>query len=537
MLHSPHLISRKSFLRALDILFNIFDKVENYGLHATEGDLRRVGRILDVLLQSILSRQKTNPSESTTCPDEALLTISDLFKTFELLMLNHLVDGQHVVSLNSETFQSSTQRANGEGDGVELSTTEATTGAEPPPSLETNQTSSVAIFSFKARLYGSCANDFIANPVHVVLDHRSLSGSVDDTSSLSTSLNVPNNNDQDFPLPEISTSHSTVCVTGDYNSYNYTCYIAPFQNFTITHTCQGLSEQLTSSCPTVYIEPLCHVVDGSDTQFICQVDSFSLQDTQCHCEISPTGNRRELEVFSTTPSKTRSRRTVADTYDLRLVTVLQVVVEDAYVAGAVMRYVPADDLSLVSVQSLAVCFVLFGSYLLYSLRKDHRILTKKDKTLSKIKSDDEEGLDDNGQDAVDEMEEDMEWTLATAGTTAARQRAKRDLLLYLNSLLPSLFKSSVPMLDRIYQELYRHHRYLAAAQDTPPVAYACNVEISPNSLSTIWTLKQFVVQSGVLLVLIGVCHFQVSLRGNEWEYFSICHELLLLLVVVLLVIF
>jgi hypothetical protein len=509
MLHSPHIISRKSFMRALDILFNTFDKVVNLELHATEDDLKRVGRILDIMLQSVLLRQVTAPAGSAICPDEALLTFSDLFKTFQLLILDRLVEGQDVLSLWAETFRSSTQLSSGGWLSLAVPSTlfsdvseEKEAGSSDPPSLSTNESNALAVFSFKARIYGACANAFIANPVHVVLDHRSRTGGED--SAIATKLSIPNNVQQDFPLPEIDTSFSTECVTGDFGSYNYTCYVSPSQNYTVTHTCRGFtSEQLTTTCPTVYIEPSCHIVDGSDSLFSCSVASFTLQDTRCSCSTSVANTKQGSP--STTVRQTR--QVIEDTYDLRVVTVLKVVVEESSVQVASIRYIPTDEASYMSVQSLAVCFLLASTYLLYSVRHDRRGSDEKATYLiKKVGCEDDwtDGIsfDDNLNDREDEDEGGKK--------SRGRKMAGRALSQYFLSLLPPLFKTSVSIWDRFYLELWQHHRYLAGARkpETVTVRHGCDTVSS--SASTIWTLKHLVVQSVALLFLTALCHYQVS---------------------------
>jgi hypothetical protein len=493
LIYTPHILSRRSFLKALDIFEYALKKAEELELHVTEDDMQRVSGVLDVMLQSVLSRQIYVPLEASQCPDEALLRFSDSFKNFQLLLLNRMVEGEDVMLFRAETFRSSTRHTT-QGDWVALEipltplsviSEEKETASNYPPSLATNMSNALAVFSFKSRIYGDCAESFIANPVHVVLDHRVMLLNVD-SSTVSTSLTLPNNIQQNFPLPEVDTIFKTNCVTGDFNSYNYTCFVSPTQNVTVTHTCRGASTLLTSPCPTVYVEPECLIIDGADTLFSCSVTSFTLEATNCNCHtIVPVDQRLMAIDFST-----QNLQAVANTYDLRLVTILHTVVEDLQVETATIKYIPLVETSYFSVQSLSTCFVIVALFLLYSIRQDHVCNYVEGASNFKF---------------VDKAKRESD--IVSEEKRHSRSKAGQDLALYLSSLLPSIFKNSMSLWDRCYCELSQHHQYLAGLKNYDGTVFgsAC----ASSSPLTIFTLKILVVESFALALLMVLCSIQV----------------------------
>jgi hypothetical protein len=492
LLLTPHVLSRGSFLKALDILDYAFDKDEQLELHVTEDDMRRVARVLDVLLRSVLSRQVYYvPQDSSQCPDDALLKFSDLFNKFQLLLLARMVEGEDELTLWAETFRSSTQHASlGDWISLEVPLTllskfskDKETASDYPPSLTTNLTKSLAIFSLKSRIYGECAKEFIANPVHVVFDHRDVASV--DTSTLSTSLSLPNNVQQDLPLPAVDTIFRTDCVTGDFNSYNYTCYVSSKKNITVTHTCLGLSARLTSPCPTVYIEPECRIIGGADSLFGCSVTSFTLQDTKCNCHATIPAARH----IASSDVTNRKLSAIDRTYSLRVVTVLHAVVEDIQVETAAIFYVPLDEASYFSVQSVSAIFTIVLVFLLYSIHQDQL------KGLIKVKPANKANDAGIGTD------------IFSTDCVYSRSKAGQDLCLYLSSLLPPLFKSSMPLWDRIYVEVVQNHRFLTGMKCCDDIKYG--PDCTTLSSLTMSVLKILVVQSFVLLKLTVLCYIQV----------------------------
>jgi hypothetical protein len=495
MIQDEFLISRSGFLLALEILGTCFGLVDEFGLHVSEDDLQRVARIMNVLLKSMLNHIDTS-EPSAVCPDPLLEAFSDIFNVFELLVLDHLVEGQEALFLWADLFRSSSQHPSG-SESVSLhvpsSALEVSTGADVSSTLTTNESSALSIFSFKARVYGRCAVQFISNPIHVVLDFRV--GSQGQASNSKATIHIPNLARQDYPLPGKQTGLRTDCVAGDHRSFNFTCVIAPTENFTITHQCHGLPERLSTECPSVIIAPQCQIIAGSDEYFLCGVERYDLLSTVCSCKV----NRN-------VPRNSTRRLGSANTYNLRLVTTTGTIVEEARVETAVIKVDVAVEGSFASLLSLLVVFAVASSRLLYSVRSDYS--SDEDKKLRKVLNDGHSRSSSSGADTV------VSADVAANTDKASKGQAAHDLTIYLMATMPFLYQPSTSQLEGYYHEVCRHHCYLTATPDSQrTLVHGSGGETRHHvqtSRNTLRISKNIVVQMFVLFLLALIYGYQVN---------------------------
>jgi hypothetical protein len=483
MIQDEYLISRNSFSRALDILSTCFGLVEEFSLHVSKDDMQRVGRILNVLLKSLL-RHMTTSEQSTVCPDPLMEEFSDIFNLFELLVLDNLVEGEEVLYLWADLFRSSSQHTspnNAVSLQVPSSSLEQSLKSDVSSTLSANHSNALSIFSFKARAYGRCADRFISNPIHIVLDHRV--GTEDRPRTTTSIVRIPNLAPQEYPLPEKQLGLRTDCATGDFSTHNYSCVVSPSENFIIVHQCKGVAERFSTDCPSVSVRPSCDIIDGSDELFDCNVKYYTVLETVCVCTLNLDVSEAAVRRQMTTASKT---------YNLRLVTTTGSTAEESAVETAVIKYGVVVEGSVISL-SLLVIFTFTIGIALKSVRED--IFTNRGKKNNLKDLDDDDDLS-SGADTVTSADH------AVKTDDSAREQAAIDITAYLAAVLPVIFRPTTSLLKGCFHELRNHHSYFGVDRVKIPG------ESAPSS-NTLRMCKQLFVQVSVLLMLTILYEYQV----------------------------
>jgi hypothetical protein len=135
---------------------------------------------------------------------------------------------------------------------------------------------------------------------------------------------------------------TTVCLSGEVLSRNYTCP----SGFVIGHNCTGNRRVIVSKCPAVLRRPLCAVV-GADSN-ICIMTSYTASNTTCLCRLSPTARRRlDTNTADNAMDKAEEVEVVA----------LTVFVADAFVD----TLSGADELTVGGLEDSLMVIYMFGA--------------------------------------------------------------------------------------------------------------------------------------------------------------------------------
>jgi hypothetical protein len=481
VVQSPYLLTRQAIQNAFDILEFIFDLLLGDISISTER-LTRVANIFDILLKS-LSNQL-----AVTCPDPFVAIFLKLFSLFDSIISLNLIPGQYpfriITALLRSTTQSQDPDIKNETLAVPLSELE-TKGNLKPSDFLSDSVFPNSVFSFASKLYGECGVDFTSNPTKFVLDTDLYSNGNNVSFELRTELT--NNVDVDYPLEPTETKLTTECVASDFSEYSYTCPIeilppspyASSTNLTVTHQCKGIAEIIQTNCPIVSLQAQCSVLD-SDLNIICDQALFTNGYTACACQtvedsdVNASQSRRQLRNSNGEDS-------------FLLVTKPVVVVEDFVITTASIIYAPKQVNSVASLSFLLTFFIFCACCLIFSIHTDRQDFILAEERKKQMIKPEEENIEDS-----------LIKLLHKPTKASLRLSAKREVFIYLKSIIPIMFQTRISMIKKLYIEFYRNHRYLTPKSINDTHKFSRGSETS----SIAWVGQLLMVQSVVFFCFV-----------------------------------
>ena len=494
---SPYLLTRKSIQLAFDILELIFALLLDYDDVSTE-KLVRVSNIFDILLKSLSSQLRNS---AVICPDPFVDVFVSLFSQFESIISQSLIPGQYSFSIITDLLRSTTQPQDPVIQNMTLSVplSELETKVNLKPSdFLSDSVFSYSVFSVAAKLYGECGADFTANPTKFSLD-TNLHSNGDNVSFLLTS-ELTNNVVVDYPVAPTDKLLTTKCVASDFSEYSYTCPIqipvsspyASSDNITVTHQCKGVAEIIQTNCPVVSLQSQCVVLDSA-LDIICEPTLYTTEFTSCSCRsvASSLDNASQTRASPSIIRRQLQNSNVEESF--LLVTKPLIVVEEVTVTTAGIEYVPKKASSLAALSFLLSFFILCGLCLVSSIRTSRRELKQiaaedlKKKQMLK-------GEEDSDEKAL------MKLFKKPPMKSSLQKSARKEVIAYMKSILPFIFQSRIAVMERLYVEFYRNHRYLTPKAIHEKHSQFC--QEGGDMCRVAWVAQLLVVQAVVFLCFV-----------------------------------